>query len=99
MKRSAQTVAESDLDAHVSKPKLTGGAAPENVGLADVAAGHLGAGMAELGLDGAFVAIVHRDRGSVAAAQAVACVSGGAQSGGFGGALDDQCYRAVTQRV
>ena len=44
---------DSGLDARVSKPKLSGGAAPEDVGLADVAAGHFGAGVAELGLDGA----------------------------------------------
>ena len=92
-------MSDSDLDARVSKPKLSGGAAPEDVGLADVAAGHLGAGMAELGLDGALVAVVHRDRGGVAAAQAVAGVSGGVQSGGFGGALDDQGDRPVAQAV
>ena len=62
------TVADSDFDARVSKPKLSGGAAPEDVGLADVAAGHFGAGMAELGLDRALVAVVHRDRGCVTAA-------------------------------
>ena len=93
------TVVDSDLDARVSKPKLTGGAAPEDVGLADVAAGHLGAGMTQLGLDGALVAIVHRDRGCVTAAQAVAGVSSRVQSGGFGSTLDDQGHRPVGQAI
>jgi hypothetical protein len=92
-------MANSDLNARVSKPKLSSGAAPEDVGLADIAAGHLGAGMAELGLDGALVAIVHRDRGGVTAAQAVAGVAGGVKPCGFSGALDDQGHRAVAQAV
>ena len=92
-------MADSDLNARVSKPKLSSGAAPEDVGLADVAAGHLSAGMAELGLDGALVAIVHRDRGGVTAAQAVAGVTGGVKPCGFGGTLDDQGHRAVGQAV
>ena len=83
-------MADSDLNARVSKPKLSSGAAPEDVGLADIAAGHLSAGMAELGLDRALVAVVHRDRGGVTAAQAVAGVTGGVKPCGFGGALDDQ---------
>src|SRR3954454_22064786 len=82
-----------------SETELSGGAAPEDVGLADVAAGHFGAGMAELGLNCALVAVVQRDRGGVTAAQAVSGVSGGVQSGGFGGALDDQSSRAVGQAV
>jgi hypothetical protein len=90
---------DSDVDARLSKPKLSGGAAPEDVGLADVAASHLSAGVAELGLDGALVAIIHRDLGGVTAAKAVTGVTGRAQSGGFRGALDDQGYRAVAQAV
>src|SRR3954470_20150680 len=83
----------------LSQPELASRAAPEDVGFANVAAGHFGAGMAELGLNCALVAVVHRDRGGVTAAQAVSGVSGGVQSGGFGGALDDQSYRAVGQAV
>ena len=92
-------MSDNDLDARVSKPKLSGGTAPEYVGLADVAVGHFGAGVSELGLDRALVAVVHRDRGGVTAAQAVAGVSGGVQSGGFGGTLDDQGHRAIGQAV
>ena len=55
--------------------------------------------MAELGLDGALVAVVHRDRGGVAAAQAVPGIAGGVQSCRFGGTLDDQGDRAVGQAV
>jgi hypothetical protein len=83
----------------LSQPELASRAAPEDVGLANVAAGHLSAGMAELGLDGALVAVVHRDRGGVTAAQAVAGVTGGVKPCGFGGALDDQGHRAVAQAV
>src|SRR4051812_37854017 len=55
--------------------------------------------MAELGLDGALVAIVHGNRGGVAAAQAVAGVAGRIKPCGFGGAFDDQGHRAVAQAV
>ena len=75
--------------AEFSESELSGGAAPEDVGLADVAAGHLGAGVAELSLDGALVAIVHRDRG-VAATQAMAGVAGRVEARSLGGAFDDQ---------
>ena len=92
-------MADSDLNARVSKPELASRAAPEEVGFANVAAGHLSAGMAELGLDRALVAIVHRDRGGVTAAQAVAGVTGGVKPCGFGGALDDQGHRAIGQAV
>ena len=93
------TAADSDLGTHLSKPELSGGTAPEDVGLADVAARHLCAGMAELGLDGALVTIIHRDRGGVTAAQAVASISSRIQSSGFRGSLDDQGDRAVGQAV
>src|SRR4051812_50171140 len=55
--------------------------------------------MAELGLDGALVAVVHGNRGGVAAAQAVAGVAGRIKPCGFGSALDDQGHRAVGQAV